>query len=171
MPEPAPKHARTRSIERSRMIFGAVGLAIAAVLVWGFLHFMGNAGNEIASDQQHVVAQIGNTQDIQAQLTGSQAIQAVQMLYSQDASFDAVTPQSMRAFEPAFTYATAASTGPNAVSVSSSSTGVGLAVLSASGTCLYAHVSPAGTTYGTGSSCTGAAALDASDPAWPSAAT
>jgi hypothetical protein len=169
VPEPPPKHARSASIERSRLILGGVALAVAAVLVWGFLHFMGNAGNEIASDQQRVVDQIGNTQDVQAQLTGTQAIQAVQMLYGQDGSFDTVTPQSLKAFEPAFTYATAASTGPNMVSVSSSASGVGLAVQSASGTCLYAHVSMTGTTYGAGSACTGSAALDASDPAWPSA--
>lgn len=168
-PEPAPKHARSTSIERSRLILGGAGLAVAAVLVWGFLHFMGSAGKEIGSDQQRVVDQIGNTQDVQAQLTGTQAIQAVQMLYGQDGSFEAVTAQSLKAFEPAFSYSTAASTDPNMVSVSSSASGVGLAVKSASGTCLYAHVSASGTTYGTGTTCTGGAAVDATDAAWPSA--
>jgi len=174
MPEPPPKHAksaRSGSIERSRLVLGVAGLAVAAVVVWGFLHFMGSAGNEIGSDQQRVVDQIGNTQDIQAQLTGTQTIQAVQMLYAQDGAFGAITPQSLKAFEPTFTYAAAASTNPNMVSVASSSTGVGLAVQSASGTCLYAHVTATGTTYGTGSTCTGEAALDASAPAWPSAST
>ena len=170
-PEPAPKHARTRSIERSRLIIGSVILAIVVGLAWGFLHFMGSAGNEIASDQQHVVDQIGNTQDVQAKLTGTQALQSVQMLYGQDGSFGSITPQALKAFEPAFTYASSASTNPNMVSVSSSTEGVGLAVLSASGTCLYVHVSAAGATYGTGSACTGDAAMDATAPAWPSAST
>ena len=171
VPEPAPKHARSTSIERSRLILGGAGLAVAAVLVWGFLHFMGSAGKEIGSDQQRVVDQIGNTQDVQAQLTGTQAIQAVQMLYGQDGSFEAVTAQSLKAFEPAFSYSAAASTDPNMVSVSSSASGVGLAVKSASGTCLYAHVSASGTTYGTGTTCTGEAAADATEAAWPSAST
>ena len=168
-PEHQPKHARpARSIERTRLVLGVAGLAVAAVLVWGFLHFMGSAGQEIGSDQQRVVDQIGNAQDVQAQLAGTQAIQAVQMLYAQDASFGAITPQALKAFEPAFTYTAAASADPNTVSVAGSSSGVGLAVMSASGTCLYAHVAATGTTYGTGSTCTGDAALDASAPAWPS---
>ena len=170
--DPAPKHAAGRpSIERSRLVLGGVGFALLAVAAWGFLHFMAGAGNEIASDQQHVVDQIGNTQDVQAQLTGTQAIQSVQMLYGQSGSFDDVTPESLKDFEPAFTYSESASTGPNAISVASSSTGVGLAVRSASGTCLYAHVSATGTTYGTGSVCTGEAALEATAPAWPSEST
>jgi hypothetical protein len=158
-------------MERSRLIIGSVVLAIVVGLAWGFLHFMASSGNEIASDQQHVVDQIGNTQDVQAKLTGTQALQSVQMLYGQDGSFDSVTPQSLKAFEPAFTYTASASTNPNMVSVASSSAGVGLAVQSASGTCLYVHVSAAATTYGTGSVCTGDAAMGASDPAWPSAST
>lgn len=171
-PAPAPKHAPAgkerggASFERSRYILGGAALVGLAILVWGFLHFMGSAGNEIASDQQRVVDQIGNAQDVQAKLTGTQAVSGVQMLFAQGGSFDAVTPQSLKAFEPAFSYSAAASTGPNSVSVISDSSGVGLAVLSASGTCLYAHVSATGTTYGTGSTCTGEAALDASGAAW-----
>ena len=173
-PIKAPKHAAQRprgggSLQRSRYVLGGIALAVAAVLVWGFLHFMGSAGKEIGADQQRVVAQIGNAQDVQAQLTGTQAVQAVQMLYGQGGSFADVTPQSLKAFEPTFTYSTAASTGPNAVSVDSSSAGVGLAVRSASGTCLYAHVTASTTTYGSGSTCTGEAALDASEAAWPHA--
>ena len=171
-PEHEPKHARpARSIERTRLMLGVAALAVAAVLVWGFLHFMGSAGNEIGADQQRVVGQIGNAQDVQAQLTSTQAISTVQTLYAQASSFGAITPQALKAFEPAYTYTASASTDPNTVSVAQSSTGVGLAVMSASGTCLYAHVSATGTTYGTGSTCTGDAALDASLPAWPSEST
>ena len=140
---------------------------MAAVLVVGFLHFMDSSGKEIGADQQRVVGQIGQAQDVQAQLTGSQAVQGVQMMVAQSGSFASVTPQALKAFEPTFTYSTAASTNPNAVSVDSSGSGVGLAVLSASGTCLYAHVTASKTLYGTGTTCTGTAALEASDAAWP----
>jgi hypothetical protein len=174
-PEPPPKHApagtvrRAGSFERSRLVLGAAALVVLAILAWGFLHFMGSAGDEIASDQQQVVDQIGSAQDVQAQLTGTQAVAAVQLLYAQNGSFGEVTPQSLKAFEPSFSYVSDASTGASVVSVDASPTGVGLAVLSSSGTCLYAHVSASGTTYGSGSTCTGVAALEASSPTWPTA--
>jgi len=174
-PQPPPKHAPAGKVrgagsnDRSRLLLGGAALAILAVLVWGFLHFMGGAGEEIASDQQRVVDQVGAAQDVQAQLTGTQAVQAVQMLYAQSGSFGAVSAQSLKAFEPTFSYVTDASTGADVVSVDASADGVGLAVRSASGMCLYAHLTPSGTTYGTGSTCTGQAALGASSPTWPAA--
>jgi hypothetical protein len=161
--------AATGSFQRSRLVLGGFALVVVGLLVWGFLHFMGSAGNEVAADQQRVVDQVGNAQDVQAQLTGTQAVQGVQMLHAQGGSFAAVTPEALKAFEPAFTYSEQASTSANAVSVASSGQGVGLAVLSASGTCLYAHVDASGVQYGTGSTCTGTAAMSASDASWPAA--
>jgi len=166
---PAAKSTRTRgggSLERSRMVLGGIGLVIAAVVIYGFMHFMGGAGKEIASDQQAAIDQIGNAQDAQAQLTANQGSQAVEALYAQSQSFAAITPASLRDFEPAYTYTTGASTDPNTLSVASSSNGVGLAVLSSSGSCLYVHITPTGNSYGQGTACTGQAALSASSPGW-----
>lgn len=162
-----PSHARKSSFGQTRLILGGVGLALVAVLVWGFLHFMSASGKEAATQEGNA---IGRSQDVQAQLTGTSAIQAVEGLYAEGGSFDTITPQAMKSYEPTFAYTEGASTDPNTVSVKSAAQGVGLAVLSTSGRCLYAYVAAPGVSYGSGTTCTGAAALDASAPAWPTPA-
>jgi hypothetical protein len=162
-----PSHARKGSFEQTRLILGIVGLAVVGVLVWGFLHYMSASGKEAAAREGE---SIGHAQDVQAQLTGTSAIQAVQVVYASVGSFDQVTPEALKAAEPTFTYTDGESTEPNTVSVKSSSQAVGLAIRSSSGSCLYARVAAAGVTYGTGTTCTGDAALQASKPAWPTPA-
>jgi hypothetical protein len=168
-PKHAPRAPRRGSsgIERTRYVLGAIGLLVAAVLVWGFMHFMSSAGNEAATGQTQ---EIGAAQDIKAQLTGQTTAQSVQGLYAQSGSFNSITPQALKAFEPTYSYTNGASTDPNTVSVASTATDVGLAVLSTSGHCLYAHISAAGVTFGTGTTCTGTVALKASSPSWPNPA-
>src|SRR5262245_30020822 len=168
-----PKHAAARrapsgSLERARLLWGIAGLVLVAVVVVAFMRFMGNAGNEIGADNQRIVQQIGAAKDVQAELTANQAIQNATQVYEESGSFAAVTPQALAAAEPSFAYVTAASNGPNTVSVAPSNDGVGLAVRSSSGSCLYAYVRASGTSYGTGSTCTGEAATGATDPSWPS---
>jgi hypothetical protein len=169
---PAPKHAAPRkvggtSFERTRLIWGAVGLALVALVVVGFLKFMGNAGKEIGADNQKMIEQVGAARDVQAQLTANQSIQNAMQVYEESGSFAQVTPQALAAAEPTFSYVATASTGPNSVSVAPTDQGVGLAVKSSSGNCLYAFVQASTTTYGTGSVCTGDAATGATDPSWP----
>lgn len=163
---PAPRRGSS-GIQRTRYILGAIGLVVAAVVVWGFMHFMSSAGNEAASGQMQ---EIGAAQDVQAQMTGQQTIQSVQGLYAQSGSFNSITPQALKAFEPTYTYTNGPSTDPNTVSVASTATDAGLAVLSTSGRCLYAHITAAGVTYGSGTTCTGTVALKASSPSWPTPA-
>ncbi len=162
-----PSHARKGSFEQMRLILGLLGLLVVGVLVWGLFHFMSSAGNQAATDEG---AAIGRAQDVQAQLTGTNAIQAAQLVYQQAGSFDQVTPESLKAAEPTFAYTDGESTDPNTVSVRSTSQGVGLAIRSSSGTCLYAHIAAAGVTYGSGTTCTGDAALEAAKPSWPTPA-
>lgn len=165
----APRKVRTStgSFERTRYILGGIGLVVAALLVWGFMHFMASAGNEAAGGE---VSEIAAAQDVQAENTGQDAIQTVEGVYSTNGSFGQVTPQSMKAYEPTYSYTAGPSTGPNSVSVASTASGVGIAVLSPSGHCLYAHIAATGVTYGTGTTCTGVVALKASSPAWPNPA-
>jgi len=161
-----PTHARKSSFEQTRLVLGVLALVVAGLLIWGFLHLMSSAGQQEAAQQD---AAIDRAQDVQAQLTGSSAIQSVHAVYASAGSFELVTPQALKEYEPTFTYTADASTEPNTVSVKSTSDGVGVAVYSSSGTCLYAHIASAGVTYGTGPTCTGEAALQASKPAWPTA--
>ena len=169
---PPPKHAAPRrfggsSFERTRLVWGIVGLVLVALVVFGFMTFMGNAGKEIGEDNQRMIEQVGAAKDAQAELTANQTIQNAMQLYEESGSFSDITPQALAAAEPTFTYVTAASNGPNTVSVAATDGGVGLAVQSSSGTCLYAFVQPSTTTYGTGTTCTGDAATDATDASWP----
>ena len=173
--QPVPKHAAARrrvagagSFERSRLVWGIVVGVIAIVVVGGFLKFMGNAGNEIGADNQKMVEQVGVAQDTQAELTANQSIQNAMQLYEESGGFAAVTPAALGAAEPTFTYVAGASTNPNTVSVAATDAGVGLAVQSTSGSCLYAFVQASKTTYGKGTTCTGDAATGATDPSWPS---
>lgn len=162
-----PSHARGGSFEQTRLILGLVALAIVGLLVWGFLHFTSSSGQQAAAGEG---AAIDRAQNVQAQLTGTTAIGAVQAVYAEVGSFDQVTPEALKAFEPTFTYTGGGSTDPNTVSVKSTAQGVGLAIRSSSGTCLYAHIAAAGVTYGSGTACTGDTALQASRPSWPTPA-
>jgi hypothetical protein len=167
------KHAAPRAprlpaggFERTRYILGGIGIVVATFLVWGFMHFMSSAGNQAATGE---AAQIGAAQDVQAQATGEQAIQTAEGLAT-TGSFAQVTPDAMKRDEPTYGYTAGPSTGPNSVSVASTADGVGIAVLSSSGQCLYAHVTDSGVTYGIGTTCTGVVALKASDASWPNPA-
>jgi len=171
--DPPPRHAAPRRsggdpFGRSRLIWGAIAIAVAAVLVIGFMKMMGNAGQEIGADNQKMVEQVGAAEDTQAELTANQSIQNAMEIYAESGSFSAVTAQALGAAEPSFSYVSGPSDGANTVSVAASSAGVGLAVKSTLGSCLYAFVQASGTTYGKGSGCTGEAATDATDPSWPS---
>jgi hypothetical protein len=171
---PPPKHAGSRrvvlggSFGRTRRIRGAILIAVAVLIVGALLMFLGDAGQEIGSDNQTTVEQVDAAANMQAELTANQSIRNAMQLAAESGSFAAVTAGTLGAAEPSFTYVAGASGNPNTVSVAATDSGVGLAVASTSGTCLYAFVQMSGTTYGTGSVCTGEAARSASDPSWPS---
>jgi hypothetical protein len=170
-PDPPPKHAASRrrlSIDGRRIAFGAIGVFLAAVSIWGFLHL---EGSDTSGDGSGTGAPPGATEDVQAMQTAASAVVTVQSLYDSKGSFATVTPRELRATGSAAGYSTRASTAADTVSVASTVEGVGIAVRSSSGTCFYAYVIPSGITYGTGSPCTGEAALKATAPAWPSQST
>ena len=168
-PEPPPKHAaprRTMANDRRRLAFGVVGVSLAVVVVWGYLHLDGAepAGGRGSTGQI-------DAGDLQAKQAAAVAVQTVRSLYDQHGSFDTVTSRALRSADSSTDYVATESTDAGTVSVASTSMGVGLAVRSPSGTCFYVHVIATGVTYGTGSTCTGHAAQGASAPAWPSQST
>jgi hypothetical protein len=94
-----PKHAAPRArrspaggFERTRYVLGGIVIVVAALLVWGLMHFMSSAGNEAAKGE---AGEIGAAQDVQAQMTGQQAIQSVQGLYAESGSFSQISPQAL----------------------------------------------------------------------------
>lgn len=140
-------------------------LVVAAIV--GFMMLVKSGGEQVASADQTAIAQVGAAKDVQAQLTANEAVTAVQQLYAEQGSFQGVDPAALKQFEPSFTYTSGASTGPDSVSVAATPGGVGVAVMSGSGSCFYAFDTGTGIRYGTGSPCTGQAATSASSTAWP----
>ena len=153
---------------RGRIVLVVAAGVVAVVLIAGYMTFLKGSGEQIASGERSAISQIGAAKDVEAQTTEQQAITAVQELYAEQGSFDGVTVAALKHFEPAFSYTDNASTGPKVIAVGASSSGVGLAVLSQSGTCFYLHIAASSVRYGTGTTCTGTAALSASAASWPS---
>jgi hypothetical protein len=179
--KPARRHAagktRTRRAPRAdrapggtgrgRLLLLVVGGVVVVLMVAGYMAFMKDSGAQIASDNQTAISQIGVAKDVDAKMTAQQTVGAVQELYAEQGSFAAITPSALRHFEPTFSYTGEASTGPQVVSVNAASGGVGLAVLSESGTCFYLRFGTSGVTYGTGGTCTGNTAMAAAASGWP----
>ena len=153
---------------RGRIVLVVAAGVIVVVLIAGYMTFMKGSGEQIASAEQTAISQIGAAKDVEAQTTEQQAITAVQELYAEQGSVDGITVAALKHFEPAYSYTDSSSTGPKVIAVGSSSSGVGLAVLSQSGTCFYLHIAASSVRYGTGTTCTGSAALTASAASWPS---
>jgi len=164
----APRAAARRGrAGTGRIVWLVAGGIVAVVAIAGVMSLMKRGGEQVASSERTAVSQIGAADDVQAKTTAQQTASAVQQLYAEQGSYGAVTPSALRGVEPAADYTGGASTGPNVVSVSSSSSGVGLAVKSASGTCFLERFATGGVTYGTGTTCTGGAAMSASARSWP----
>jgi len=133
-----------------RIVLVVAAGVVVVLLIAGYLTFMKGNGEQIASGERSAISQIGAAKDVEAQTTEQQAVTAVQELYAEQGSFDGIRPAALKRFEPAFTYSAGASTGPNVVGVSSTAGGVGLAVLSQSGTCFYTRFTATGVTTGEG---------------------
>jgi predicted naringenin-chalcone synthase len=74
---------------------------------------------------------------------------------------------TLSAEDPTLTFTAHPSSDPDSVSYAVGGDGFAAAVRSESGTCWWVRVAISGaTSYGSGSSCTGAAAMAASDPTW-----
>ena len=110
-------------------------------------------------------------QDRAAQASLRNALVAAKSIYTDTQSYATAEGAGLTAVEPSLTYKAkgTASTGPNDISAdgtSNTSQWAG-AALSASGTCFWIKDSVnTGTTYGSGTPCTGTAATAAAQPKW-----
>jgi hypothetical protein len=88
------------------------------------------------------------------------ALAAARVALLTDGSFLAATPARLTELQPGYTYVDGPSTTPHVVSVASSGHAWAAAALSPDGGCLWIHATAAGeVTSGSGTACTGAAAL------------
>lgn len=109
---------------------------------------------------------VGNMLDARAQQAATTALDAARQIAASGSIADAA-PNALTAIAPTLLYVDGPSTGPSVVSVYTGAAGWAAAVHGAHSTCFWIAVATDGRTrYGTGSPCTGMAALAADRPSW-----
>jgi len=108
--------------------------------------------------------------DRQVQVSLNQARTTAAAAFMEGSSWTGAGAQQLSILDPSLTYVSgqSASTGPTVVSVEASSSGWAAAARSSSGRCFYVHVAglSGAAQYGSGETCTGAAAMSASATSW-----
>lgn len=126
---------------------------------------MKGGGEAVAENTAADLHQGDVARDANAQMTLRNAALAAKVAFTESNTYAEVTADALAKIEPSLQYVSGASTGKNVVSVATTLTEVGLAVMSESGTCFYMHLNDVNVdTYGSGQHCTGSAALSAYDP-------
>jgi len=157
----APAAARVApKLGKPVMVVGASVVAIA--LAFGLFQVVKGGGEAVVNSTTTDLHQADAARDVNAQTTASNVQLAAKVAFTESNSYSEATPEALAKIEPSFRYVSAASTGPSVVSIATTPTEVGLAVMSESGTCFYVHLSDVGVdAYGLGTRCTGTAALSA----------
>jgi hypothetical protein len=161
-----PPPQRPKSSFDLRLLWIAAGLVAAAVFAFLVLSGADEAGTRFADAESETLAQVDNAYDAAAQGTIGRAVVVAQNLHAEQGSFT-TDLATLSAYDPGLRFTSGPSNGPETVSYAGSGEGFGVAVRSESGTCWWAHLDAGSeTTYGSGSPCTGSAAMAASDPSW-----
>ena len=108
-------------------------------------------------------------QDRAAQSGLRNALTNAKAIYTDNSDYSGVTEAAMDAAEPSLDFLTNAgddSTGPKVISFSASGQTFSAAALSDSGKCFWIKDTSGSTTYGTGATCDGTAALGAASAKW-----
>jgi hypothetical protein len=109
---------------------------------------------------------VGNMLNVHAQQAATAALDAARQIAAGGSIADAA-PNALTAITPSVLFVDGPSTGPSVASVYAGAAGWAAAVHGAHSTCYWVAVAADGRTrYGTGSVCTGMAALAADRPAW-----
>ena len=142
------------------------GLVVVGALAFVFLRGADEAGKQIAASQSDAVSQIDRAHDAAAQASMGRAVVVALSLYAENGSFTS-NPASLSSYDPGLGFTSGPSNDPMTISYSAEADAFGAAVLSESGACWWAKIDTNSvTTYGSGASCTGSAAMAASDPSW-----
>lgn len=143
-------------------VVGIVAAGVALVLVVAFFSLMKRGGESAASAEVTAVQQIDRGDDVQARSNLQSAAVTAMTLRAEAGDFTGADAAALGSAEPSLTYTTEPSTGSSVVSVAVTATDWAAAAESASGTCVYVHIGASGSpTYGSGSVCTGRAAMGA----------
>ena len=161
-----PSPGRIKGSFDLRLLWVAAGLVAAAVFAFVVLSGADEAGRQIAGAESDTLVQVDKAYDAAAQGTIGRALVVAQNLHAEQGSYT-TDLAALSAYDPGLHFTSGPSNAPETVSYAVSGEGFGAAVLSESGTCWWVHLDASGvTTYGSGSPCTGSAAMAASDPSW-----
>lgn len=151
-------------------------LLLLAFFVGGSLLSRGGDSAETVSGPQQAgapaspLAAADAAADLQAETSLRLARTTATAAFMEGSSWAGAGAQQLSILDPSLTYVSgqSASTGPTVVSVQASSSGWAAAARSSSGTCFYIHVAglSGSAEYGSGETCTGAAAISASATSW-----
>ncbi len=167
--EPAQKRPSRPNVKVGRPLLLIGGAVLAAVLVFVMFQVVKGGAKAAGDNVRTQLSQVDVAGDRDAQSSARNAVIAAKVFFADNGSYSGLTAAGLTEIEPSLNYvdATQASADPQTVSVYGSSEGFGAAVLSGSGTCFWLHDSAVGvTTYGSGTPCTGRAAMAAAKPAW-----
>jgi len=164
-----PARLAPHRVKRSfdlRFVWIAAGLVVVAVLAFLFLRGADEAGTQIAGARSEAVGQIDRAYDAAAQGTIGRASVVARSLFAEHGTFT-TDLATLSAYDPRLRFTSGPSTGPAAISYAVDGDRFGAAVLSESGTCWWVRIDGStATTYGSGTPCTGSAAMAASAPSW-----
>ena len=172
--EPAKRRARSSgpkpphepSTFNPKLVWVAAGLVVAGVLGFVVLRSADEAGKQLADSETHAVSQIDKAHDAAAQATMGRATVVALSLYAERGSFT-TDLATLSAYDPGLRFTSGPSTDPTTVSYTVNAGSFGAAVRSESGRCWWVRIGADSVTkYGTGTPCTGSAAMSASAASW-----
>jgi len=147
-------------------MFAAAVLLVVAVLAAVYLQLTGG-GASTADVSSPSPSAVNTAVDAQAKANAKGAASAASAAYQASNGFSTIGPDQLSLLDPDVTFTTDASTSASVVSVASAPAAWAAAVLGPSGTCYWIKIGGIGAvSYGTGSACTGAAAMAADRPHW-----
>jgi hypothetical protein len=157
---------RARGSIDARIVWIVAGLLVAGVLAFVFLRSADEAGKQIGHANSQAVDQIDRAYDAAAQGSIGRAVVVAESLYAEHGTYT-TDLATLSAFDPSVRFTSGRSAGPTSIAYAATDSAFAAAVLSESGTCWWVRNDVSGvTTYGSGTPCTGDAAMAASASSW-----
>jgi hypothetical protein len=121
----------------------------------------------LAAESSEADPEVTAVLDDEARSSARLALGLAQELFAGTEEWSEAGPAQLTLAQPSLIFVDGPSTSPTVVSVDATAASWAAAVMSPSGTCYWIATTSSGSTrFGTGSLCTGHAALHASDPSW-----
>ena len=157
---------RGPQVDGRTLMFAAAALLVVALLAAVYLQVTGGGATTAAVASPSPSA-VNTAMDVQAKAAAKAAASAASAAYQASNGFSTIGPDQLSLLDPDVTFTTDPSTSASVVSVANAQAAWAAAVLGPSGTCYWIKIGGIGAvSYGTGSTCTGAAAMGADQPHW-----